>query len=101
MELTKEQFDARVEELLREESTKEPQWWWLSFADNRGWLGGICVFASGITSAVLRTHQLGINPGGECRATPLPPGTVPSEDWQERLLSRADLDADGGSIKWS
>jgi hypothetical protein len=42
-------------------------WWWLSFSDER-FLGAAIVEASNFPEAVLRTHALGINPGGEVLA---------------------------------
>jgi hypothetical protein len=72
-------------------------WWYLSFAEpkppfGRGFLGGAVVEGRGVVSAVLRAHELGINPGGEVRGIPVPEGkekVLPCE----RLLSREEVEA--------
>lgn len=42
-------------------------WWYLSFADDSGFLGGAFVPAADFDSALAKTHLLRINPGGEVR----------------------------------
>jgi hypothetical protein len=73
---------------------------WLSFCDaNRPagsqFLGGLIVRAPDFTTAIMRAHALGLNPGGEVRGAPV---NVPvPERWIERLLSReeiAEMEAD-------
>lgn len=38
---------------------------YLSFADDDGWLGCVHIYADTFIAAVDKTHRLGINPGGE------------------------------------
>lgn len=40
-------------------------WWYLSFVDNDVFLGGCYVQGRTFILAVGRSHELGINPGGE------------------------------------
>jgi hypothetical protein len=66
-------------------------WWWLSFADGsrpkgHQFIGVVIVQGDSLGWAVLRAHQLGINPGGEVQAVPLT-RKVPSTEWRERLLT--------------
>lgn len=49
-------------------------WWWLSFADGKRpvgqqFLGVVLVRAPEFTLAVMATHRLGVNPGGEVCGT--------------------------------
>ena len=48
--------------------------WWLSFADDDGFLGGCFIEAADMLDAVTKTHRLGINPGGEAMGAELPNG---------------------------
>lgn len=88
-------FERRIKALLAEELTRPPRWWYLSFADRTGWLGGVFIYAPGFTHAVLKTHQLKINPGGEvCGASVT---EEPPVEFQNRLLGLDDLEALGGA----
>ena len=74
-------WKARRDKLLREEATQPEAWWWLSFCDpdkpeGSQFLGGIFTKAAGFVSAVQKTHDLGINPGGECKGA----GPISDED---------------------
>lgn len=88
--------------LAAEDLDPEPGCWWLSFVDTNvaatipleeqkpggdAFLGVAIVEATGFYHAVMRTHELGINPGGEIQVIgPIPPGTYPPEFF-DRLLS--------------
>ncbi len=78
----------------------EISWWWLSFCDQelpRGeqFLGALLIEANGMEDAMLRSHALGLNPGGEILGFQVP------EEYEYRidksvtyrLLSRAECDA--------
>jgi hypothetical protein len=67
--------------------------WYLSFADGRGFLGGLFVRADDLSEALTRSHLLGLNPGGEVEGYHLPPEAVAElpSPWIEKLLSKADL----------
>ena len=82
----------RILNKVAKESSGEPRWWWLSFADphrarNDQFLGVAIVEAAGPITASLVAHDLGVNPGGEVAILPLKP-----ED-RERLLSREEAQA--------
>lgn len=73
---------------------------WLSFADKNSpkgdkFLGVIFANTSDFDFAIRRSHELGINPGGEVVGFPIDPSIVkdPSHLW--RLMSKEDLDRYG------
>lgn len=106
-------------------------WFWMSFADEAGFLGGAFVRAPDdeehlrrarnwaqvrrgpggapvsdedalLASALIRSHELGINPGGEAKCLgPIPRESVdervPEAD-RERLLSREEIP---GATRWT
>lgn len=79
-----------VEELLAEDLKHEPGWWWLSFADESGFLGACIVCGAGMMEATIIARGLGCNPGGEVLGEELE--NLPPDEYRERLLSREDID---------
>lgn len=93
-------WKARRDKLLREEMAQPEAWWWLSFADENGFKGGIFTRARGIISAVTKTHTLGISPGGEVKAIQMPDSCdIQFEQFSDRLLSKEDLEHDMGGVQ--
>jgi hypothetical protein len=81
----------RIEEKLLEElATGEIKLWWLSFADETGFKGVVILKALGMAHAIKRSHQLGINPGGEVMGYTGDFEDIP-EALHNRLLNKADL----------
>jgi hypothetical protein len=81
----------------REVERGERGWWWLSFVDTdrpegARFLGVAIVQAYGVTTAAMLTHDMGINPGGEVAAVPIPPDLHPPPDACDRLLTRAEAE---------
>lgn len=74
-------------------------WWYLSFADESGWLGGCYVEAPIAKMAHLSALTQGCNPGGEVAILgPLLAEqmiNVPAE-FRNRLLTREEIDAQCG-----
>lgn len=71
--------------------------WWLSFVDSKlpkgkQFLGVVIVVASGPTEAVVRSHQLKVNPGGEVSWAPLPSWVCVDARWLGRLLTTQECD---------
>jgi hypothetical protein len=84
---------ARVARMLRDEMECQPERaWYLSFADDTGFLGAVIVKAHGITDAMFKTQHLGINPGGEIAAIPIPEDHIPADKYFNRLLSKQEID---------
>jgi hypothetical protein len=90
--LTQEQFDHRLAELFAKEAHQPLVLWYLSFADEEGWLGACIVEARGLASALQRCNLLHINPHGEVRAVPVPAGVDTPLEYRDRLLSKEDLE---------
>lgn len=69
--------------------------WYLSFADERGFLGGLFVRADSLSEALTRSHLLGLNPGGEVQGDELPAAAVAQlpPEFVEKLMDRAALAA--------
>lgn len=66
--------------------------YYLSFADVE-FLGAVWTRAIGPMSAIRRTHELGINPGGQVMVVKLAPGEdLPPSRFFDKLLSRAQLE---------
>ena len=70
------------------------QWWWLSFADDDGFLGVAVVTGFGLADAVSTAHRLGINPGGSVQIIELAPEYVPPESYRNRLLTKEEATSD-------
>ncbi len=67
--------------------------WYLSFAGDDGFHGGIFVNAVDLIDAVAQTNRLGINPGGEVLGFPVPHNMPhPSQKLVEKLLTKDQID---------
>jgi hypothetical protein len=96
------EWKERVAAHLAEEAVSPVALWYLSFAEPGRFLGGVMIEARGLTSALIESHRLGINPGGEVQGTRLPndvAASFPPED-RHRLLSKAEIAARWGLKSW-
>ena len=90
-------FHAGMALLLDPDARQE--WWWLSFADPDQPEGeqflGVAIFQAPAHegAALIRSHELGINPGGQVLAYIIGPDLVPPEQYRNRLLSRAEVES--------
>ena len=95
--MNEEEVRKRMLTMLAEErETKPLAWWWLSFCDanlpkGTQFLGACIVRAHGMTDAILQSHRLGLNPGGEVLTVQARDEFVPAEKYLGRLLSKADI----------
>lgn len=107
--MTREQFMERLAELSAEASVAEADmllngqeipWWWLSFIDPERPEGtrflGVCIVqgATGM-AAVSRSHDLGVNPGGQVMMVPVDDEFVDPlfrEQWCDRLLGKSEAE---------
>ena len=78
-------YEIMQEEALRDEKVCL----WMSFVDDEAFLGVIITEALGLSHAIEKTHDMGINPGGEIRAVEVDPDKINAFDF-DRLLSRTD-----------
>ncbi len=91
--MTDDEARRKLRSLVEEElATGTREWWYLSFAGPKGFLGACIVKAFGPMDAVGTAHKLGINPGGEVLMM-----KVEAQDWvrpemTDRLLSVADME---------
>lgn len=90
--MSNNQFFSRVAEVLSTELSEPEQWHYLSFADAE-FRGGVVVKAHGITDAIFVVNALGINPGGEVFCVPIPGDKIPAEEFRNRLLGKAEIEA--------
>ena len=90
------EWHERKRQLLAAEKSQPADWWYLSFADEGGFLGACVLRAPGMATAIQRSHQLGINPGGQVAGFDLGPELPPAVAGigiTDRLLSKAELEA--------
>jgi hypothetical protein len=88
---------ASIKEMLQQEMSQDPQWFWLSFRDvdaNEN-LGVAIVEGGGIVEAALNAKLRKCNPGGEVLGYPLEPEQLPAPELRNRLLSEHELVAAG------
>jgi hypothetical protein len=75
-------------------------WFYFSFADDDGFLGGLYIDGVDLEHALSRSHEIRANPGGEIMTFELSEedleANVPPEDWR-RLLTFDEL---GGAVSW-
>lgn len=85
-------FQARALQLSLNEMSKPENKgiYYLSFADEERFLGGVFTEAYGIVTAIENTHELGINPGGEVMC--IGPGPAPRPEYLNRLLTKGELE---------
>lgn len=75
--------------------------WFLSFAGDDRWLGGLVVEAGHAIAAVEWSHIIGMNPGGQVMILRCD-GRRMRRYPRDRLLSRAELEQLGGVVaEWS
>ncbi len=75
-----------------EEGMNEVSWWWLSFATETEFLGGVFLQAKGMVDAVAKSHRLGLNPGGSVMTVSVPDGKTPPEHLINRLLTKEEAE---------
>lgn len=87
-------IERKIAEIWQAELKEPKALYYLSFSEPGvgGWLGAIYTEARGITTALEKTHLLGINPGGAVMAIRIPPDTfMPDRKYWDRLLTREDV----------
>lgn len=76
-----------------------PPYWWLSFADERGFLGAVVVPGSSFLEAVTAASLLGVNPGGEVQGVEIP-GETSDPFTPGRLYSKAEINEIDKAVPW-
>ena len=70
--------------------SKQVDRWWLSFVGEEGFKGGALVRAESLFDAVIKTHTLGINPGGQVMGVPVDRDD-PGPFEENRLYSKKEI----------
>lgn len=79
---------------MAEVGRKQWGWFYLSWADETDWLGGMFIQAFGPITARLRVKAMNISPGGQCAIFRFPLGTSPPPmDYTNRLLTKEEFTA--------
>jgi hypothetical protein len=86
-----EPFFHRAFDILSEELAQPEQFFYLSFAGDT-FNGGVVVKAHGVADAVLKTHALHINPGGEVMGVAIPEDRTPDPRFLNRLLTKPEIE---------
>lgn len=71
-----------------------PGWYWLSFADDTGFLGVAITYANSFDEALRATRRKGINPGGSVQGVVMDDTIVQAhipEAMRERLLTKEEV----------
>lgn len=82
---------------VAEETRIESGWWYMSFTDpdlpkGTQFLGACYVDGPTLPAALTRSHDLGINPGGEVAFVEVPSDVEIPENLRLRLLSREEAE---------
>ena len=91
--MTDEQRQGRIAALVVEELMQPETLYYLSFAIPGTFLGGAIVRAHGFVTAIIKTKELGINPGGQVLGHSIPDSVTVNPEWIDRLLSEQELEA--------
>ena len=79
------QFLRRIGTAVMDEQRNPEGWWYLSFADENGFLGGAVVRGRGPVTAMLTARSFGIDPLGQVMAIPADP--PPAPQYRNRLMN--------------
>lgn len=91
-------WKARVAKILAEELERPKRWHYFSFAAEK-FYGGLIIECHGLTDGIMKAHRMGVNPGGEVIAVPVPAGQLPPAKYRNRLLSKSDILEFAGAVQ--
>jgi threonine dehydrogenase-like Zn-dependent dehydrogenase len=92
----------RARQMVADEIRTKPRGlWYLSYADDESFRGGVYIEAHGPASAALRANIEKLSPGGEVMIFgPVPIDKIPERKFWNRTLTKAELrQADPGEWK--
>ena len=79
------------------------KWFWFSFSEDAGFLGGLICDGESFLDAHQNTHLRGINPGGEVKAVEMM-GCKSAKDLKPyvpyRLYTKAEIEALDGAVRF-
>lgn len=82
----------RVNARLAKESEEPNRWWFLSFASEEAFLGGLFLEAHGVIHAIQEAYRRGINPGGSVQGHTVPQEHLPPRSYLNRLLTKQEME---------
>ena len=89
--LTQDEFYERLNDQLVKEADGPLGWWYLSYADETHFCGGVIVEARGFVGATLAVRLKKISPGGQVCGLPIQPENLPAKKYRNRLLTLEEL----------
>lgn len=75
-------FDKKLQE---EKERNQEVCLWLSFSGNDGFKGVIITKTLGLSHAIKKTHEMGINPNGQLMSSVIDPSTIKPEDFDKLM----------------
>lgn len=91
--MNRQEFQQRINKLLAEDAKNPLRWWFLSYAGEDGFHGGVIIQAHGRTEAAYLCRHRGLSPGGQVLILEVPEEELPGEESRNRLLTRPELEA--------
>jgi hypothetical protein len=91
--VNRKDFQQRLNTLLAEEGKKPLCWWYLSYAAEGGFRGGVYIQAHGPTEATYLSRHRNLSPGGEVLILKVPTEHVPDKKFCNRLLTKDEVQA--------
>ena len=92
--MNQQKFRKRLNKLLAEERNNPLSVWYLSYADDYGFRGGVYLQAHGPAEATYLSNRRGYSPGGAVMVVgPLPADKIPDRKFWNRLLTKQDIEA--------
>jgi hypothetical protein len=90
--MTDDEKRERARQLMEEERRTAPLgWWYLSYAGEQDFNGGVLVMAHGFAGAAFESARRGLSPGGQVRGLPVPNDHMPPAKYRNRLLTLVEL----------
>lgn len=86
---------AQAKAIIAARKERPAEAWWLSYADENEFRGGLILHSEGFMMACFEACILKLSPHGEVHGAPICPemaAAIP-EKWKNRLLTKAECDA--------
>lgn len=77
--------------MLAEEGKNPLGCWYLSYADEEGFRGGVYIQAHGFAEAAYLSKRRGHSPGGQVMGGQVPADAIPDKRFWNRLLTKAEV----------
>jgi len=88
------EWKARRAQILTDELRQPLRWWYLSYADDDGFRGGLLLEAHGELHAIELAQRLNLSPGGQVLILEVPSEVAVTlqDESKGRLLSKPELE---------